>query len=100
MTTVPVPHLEQVRRQEVMFDSQGVRCAAWLSQPRVSTSTCVVMGHGFSLIRHDAPPEFAVAFARAGHAVPLVDYRHFGDSGGVPGSGCGWGCSGRTGGRP
>ena len=42
------------------------------------------MGHGFGLTRECSLREFALAFAGAGYAVLLFDYRGFGDSGGAP----------------
>lgn len=42
------------------------------------------MGHGLGLTRHCGLREIAVAFADAGFAVLLFDYRGFGDSGGQP----------------
>ena len=43
------------------------------------------MAHGFSLTRHDALPTYAAAFAEAGLAALVFDYRHLGDSGGDAG---------------
>lgn len=42
------------------------------------------MGHGLGLTRNCGLREIAVAFADAGYAVLLFDYRGFGDSGGQP----------------
>lgn len=43
------------------------------------------MAHGFSLTRHDALPAYAEAFAQAGLASLVFDYRHLGDSRGDAG---------------
>ncbi|MCW2796825.1 alpha/beta fold hydrolase [Nocardioides sp.] len=69
-------------RVEAPFSSSGGTCAAWLYLPEGDhdSLTCVVMGNGFSLTRHDGLPVFAEAFANAGVAVLLFDYRHQGDS--------------------
>ena len=77
-------------RTELSFPSGGERCAAWLYRPAAVNEDaagalpCVVMGHGFSLTRHDGLAAYAVRLAAAGAAVLVFDYRHFGDSGGRP----------------
>lgn len=73
------------QRREVVIPSGSTDCAAWLSVPDgPGPFGCVVMGHGFSLTRHDSLDWYADAFATAGLAVLAFDYRHFGDSGGEP----------------
>ncbi len=42
------------------------------------------MAHGFSATRDDGLPAYATAFADAGFAVLVFDYRHFGSSTGEP----------------
>ena len=61
-------------------------CRAWFfTQDGTAAPTpCIVMGHGFGLTRECSLREFALAFAGAGYAVLLFDYRGFGDSGGAP----------------
>lgn len=72
-------------RQDIMFDSHGGRCAAWLYlPPSAKRLPCVVMAHGFSAVREQRLDAFAEAFAAAGLAVLLFDYRHFGASSGEP----------------
>lgn len=67
-------------------DADFGNCAAWLFTPDGDgPHPCVVMAHGFSLTRHDALPDYAEAFARAGVASLVFDYRHLGDSGGDAG---------------
>lgn len=44
----------------------------------------VVMAHGFGTVRAFGLYAYADAFARAGYAVLVFDYRHFGDSDGEP----------------
>jgi pimeloyl-ACP methyl ester carboxylesterase len=77
-----------MERTDVQFSSGRDHCAAWPYWPSAAISNqtvpCVVMGHGFSLTRHDGLPSFAERFAQAGFAVLLFDYRYFGDSGGQP----------------
>lgn len=72
-------------RSDIEFKSQGTRCAAWFYRPdSPGVSPCVVMAHGFSGVREQRLDAFAERFARAGMAVLLFDYRHFGASAGEP----------------
>ncbi len=74
-------------RTDLRFGSGDGECAAWLYRPAGAADArvpCVVMGHGFSLTRHDGMAPYAERFADAGAAVLAFDYRHFGDSPGVP----------------
>lgn len=72
-------------RTDADFDSAGTRCAAWLYRPATpGPHGCVVMAHGFSATRRDGLPTYAAAFASAGLAVLLFDYRCFGESAGEP----------------
>lgn len=76
-----------MEREELTFPSGGERCAAWLYRPAGASAggaPCVVMATGFSLTRHDGLAAYAERFAAAGLAVLVFDYRHFGDSEGVP----------------
>jgi dienelactone hydrolase len=74
-------------REEVTFQSGRDTCAAWLYRPAAAggeRAPCVVMGHGFSMTRHDGMAPYAERFAAAGAAVLAFDHRHLGDSGGEP----------------
>src|SRR3954447_3673537 len=72
-------------RKDVVFDSGGETIAAWLYRPEGDGDVpCVVMAHGFTGTREDGLPPYAEAFAAAGFAALLFDYRHFGDSTGAP----------------
>jgi uncharacterized protein len=78
-------------RTEVVFDSWGERCAAWLYRPPAGEVVadprglaCVVMAHGFAGVREARLDAFAERFASAGLAVLLFDYRGFGASEGEP----------------
>ncbi len=72
--------------QEVFFESDGVRCAADLYQPRIVDNKlpCVVMGHGGSATKRLGLPGYAEKFTTAGMAVLAFDYRCFGASEGEP----------------
>ncbi len=76
---------------DVTFPSGDAHCVAWLYRPPATgagaageTGTCVVMGHGFSLTRHDGLAAYAERFADAGANVVVFDHRHLGDSPGEP----------------
>lgn len=76
-------------RSDVTFPSGGERCAAYLYPPDGGLDAgapvgCVVMAHGFSATRDDGLPAYASAFAAAGFAALVFDYRHFGSSSGEP----------------
>ena len=72
-------------REEVAFDSQGTRCAAWLYRPDgPGPAPVVVMGHGLGCVKEMRLDAYARRFAAAGYAVLAFDYRHFGASGGEP----------------
>ena len=76
-------------RSDVSFPSGGERCAAYLYRPESGLDPavpvpCVVMAHGFSATRDDGLPAYATAFAQAGFAALVFDYRHFGSSSGRP----------------
>ena len=73
-------------RSNVSIPSGDSELAAWVYRPPADAASgaCVVMGHGFSLTRHDGLSPIAEAFATAGATVVCFDYRFFGDSGGQP----------------
>lgn len=75
-----------VRTQDVQFPSDGVNCAATLYLPPNDGPPApgLVMGNGFANVRQMYLPEYAEAFAAAGLAVLVIDYRFLGESGGEP----------------
>jgi hypothetical protein len=77
-----------VVRRDLWLPCEAVRCAAWWYLPEppsaVRSVPAVVMAHGFGMTREVFLPDVALAFARAGFAVLLFDYRYFGDSEGEP----------------
>jgi pimeloyl-ACP methyl ester carboxylesterase len=76
-----------VKQTKVRFDSGGVACVGYVyhSAGGGGPVPCVVVGTGFSGTQ-DTPSIRAVAqaFAEAGFAALTFDYRHFGESEGVP----------------
>jgi fermentation-respiration switch protein FrsA (DUF1100 family) len=80
-------------RSDLVFDSWGLRCAAWLYRPhaleRAATDAadatpCVVMAHGWTGVREQTLDAYAERFAAAGLSALVFDYRHFGASEGEP----------------
>lgn len=75
----------EFKREEHVFDSQGVKCAGWLYRPvGMGRFPAVIMAHGLGAERGFRLPAFAERFAAEGMAVFLFDYRFFGDSEGMP----------------
>ena len=70
-------------RQDHEIPVAGSHLAAWVWSPPGAT-TCVVMGHGFSLTRHDRLADYAAPLVDAGAAVVAFDHRFLGDSPGTP----------------
>lgn len=70
-------------RSDVSFEVDGERCVAW-HYAGDGSGTCVVIGHGFSLTRHDGLDPLARRFAAEGHDALVFDHRFWGDSGGLP----------------
>lgn len=75
-------------REDVSFDSEGSRCAAWFYAPSSAANegerACVVLAHGFAGLKEMRLGAFAERFAAAGHAALVFDYRGFGESEGEP----------------
>lgn len=67
------------------FCSGGVRCAAWLTLPTGDgPHPAVVLVHGLGATREMMLPQYEQHFAAAGIATLSFDYRHTGESEGVP----------------
>jgi pimeloyl-ACP methyl ester carboxylesterase len=74
-----------MEREDLDFEVDGERCAAWLYRPPGRGEVpIVVMAHGLSGTRRDRLGPFAERFAAAGVAALVFDHRGFGDSGGEP----------------
>lgn len=71
-------------RVDLRFESGDGSCAAWLYPAQAAHAACVVMAHGFGGVREARLDAYAERFQRAGHAVLVFDYRHFGSSSGEP----------------
>jgi fermentation-respiration switch protein FrsA (DUF1100 family) len=72
-------------RREITFPSAGETCRGWLYPPAGPAPwPTVVMAHGFSAVKEMRLDRFAEAFAAAGLASLVFDYRGFGTSDGAP----------------
>ncbi len=77
--------MTEVRRLNVSFLSEGVRCSAWLYLPdHGRPAPVMVIGHGLGAVRAMQLGAYAERFRDAGYACLVFDYRHFGDSDGQP----------------
>ena len=74
------------RREDHRVSYAGEHLAVYLYRPDTTGGDvpCVVMAHGFTGTREDGLAAYAEAFAEAGYAVALFDYRNFGASTGEP----------------
>ena len=74
-----------VRRDDLIVECKGTRCAAWHYRPDGPGNVpCVVIGHGFDGVREQRLDAYGERFAAAGLAALVFDYRHFGSSEGMP----------------
>jgi uncharacterized protein len=71
-----------VQREKIRFVSGGTECAAW-HYPGTNGG-CVVMAGGTAVTKEPGTDLFARRFAAAGFTVLAFDYRHLGESGGLP----------------
>src|SRR5262245_36693938 len=71
-------------REDIAFDSHGTGCRGWYYPPQQNAAPAIVMSHGFSAVKEQALDRFADAFAAAGFAVLVFDYRYLGSSDGEP----------------
>lgn len=75
-------------RRNIEFRSEGVICRGWLYTPGGRSTTqrlpTIVMAHGFSAVKEMRLDRFAEAFAAAGMASLVFDYRGAGSSDGEP----------------
>ena len=73
------------RRADLAFTVDGTDCAAWhFTGSGTAPRPCVVMAHGFAMVRDARLAAYAERFAAAGYDVVVFDYRGFGDSAGEP----------------
>lgn len=74
-----------MRRVDVEFASEGTTCRGWLFQPDgEGPFPAVVLAGGWCYVRELVMPYYAAAFAAAGLAALVFDYRNLGVSDGEP----------------
>ena len=73
-------------KRDVSFAVKGTSLDAWLYLPENLSAPvpCIIMGHGFGGTKDMGLESYAVRYQKAGFAVLVFDYRHFGKSGGEP----------------
>lgn len=72
--------MDEQTRKDIWFSSNGTDCAAWLYASKEGKLPVIVMAHGLGSTRDMRIDAFAAAFAEAGFACFLFDYRNNGDS--------------------
>jgi pimeloyl-ACP methyl ester carboxylesterase len=71
--------------EKLSFDSNGTRCAAWLTLPEGDgPHPAVVLAHGLGATHGMMLAQYEQHFAAAGIATLAFDYRHTGESDGTP----------------
>lgn len=73
-------------RHNVQFPVGDLNISAWLYLPEEPSSAvpCVIMSHGFGGTKDCILERYALRFVEVGYAVLTYDYRHFGESEGMP----------------
>jgi len=75
-------------RRDIEFRSKGTICRGWFYTPDLTRAgrgfPAIVMAHGFSAVKEMRLDRFAEAFAEAGLASLVFDYRGLGASDGMP----------------
>ncbi len=75
---------------KIHFISMGVRCCGNYYEPNDSAKTnkkskyCIVMAHGLAGVKEMRLDAYAEMFSKSGYRVLVFDYRHFGESDGLP----------------
>jgi fermentation-respiration switch protein FrsA (DUF1100 family) len=75
-----------MRREDIEFDSEGTTVRGWLYRPDGADQDvpAVVLAGGWCYVRELVMPYYAEAFAQAGMAALVFDYRNLGASDGEP----------------
>lgn len=73
-------------KKDVTFDVGGTPISAWIYLPgKISAPVpCIIMGSGLGGTKDILLESYALRYQKAGYAVLIFDYRHFGRSGGEP----------------
>src|SRR5437660_1085234 len=74
-----------VTTSTVSFTSNGARCTGWLTLPRGSgPHPGIVLAHGLGATHDMVMSQYEQHFAHVGVATLAFDYRHTGESDGMP----------------
>src|ERR1700693_2226630 len=74
-----------MRREDIEFGSEGTTIRGWLYRPDgAGDAPAVVLAGGWCYARELVMPYYAEAFASAGIAALVIDYRNLGSSDGEP----------------
>lgn len=75
-----------MQRLDVRFASGPHMCAGWLYEPDSAQTPgpLIVMAHGLGAVKEMGLDAFARRFVAEGYRALVFDYRHFGDSEGMP----------------
>lgn len=71
-------------RQDISFKSHGQTCRGWFYSGKGPKAPGIVMSHGLTAVKSFYLDTYAQAFAKAGFAVTVFDYRCLGESEGSP----------------
>lgn len=74
--------MDTIERTRIQFSSGNAECAAW--HYAGTNGGCVVMAGGAGVTKEPGTDLFAARFQRAGFSVLAFDFRHWGESGGMP----------------
>ena len=69
-----------IEKKDLIFSSEGTDCAGWYYTAEGEKRPVIVMAHGLGSTRDMRIDVYAEAFAKAGFACFLFDYRNNGDS--------------------
>lgn len=76
--------MKETQRDAVRFESGGQWCSGWYYKASEGGRACVVLAHGFASVKAMGLDAYAQRFCQAGYHVLVFDYRHFGESEGLP----------------
>jgi uncharacterized protein len=84
--TPGIPSLRDFTRQDIEFDADGTPIRGWLYRPSSAAEpvALIVVAAGYACVKEMHMDKFAEAFARAGLAALVFDFRNLGASGGTP----------------
>jgi NADP-dependent 3-hydroxy acid dehydrogenase YdfG/fermentation-respiration switch protein FrsA (DUF1100 family) len=74
-----------MNRSDITFTSDSTKCAGWFYVADAHRpAPCIVMAHGLAGVKEMRLDAYAERFLAQGYHVLVFDYRHFGESDGMP----------------